>query len=152
MGFRQRWGMERMILLSQDWKLTMGGSRACCWEVRGGHGDGNWELGCGEWGLVGPLILEARPGVSGFRPLIKERTERLPLRLHTLPRGKFTAEEGMLGVVTLQDGIFAWFWWGKWWDSRWHQWPCVVQRWVHLQTPVTSWSFWEETMFTYLRF
>lgn len=130
----------------------MGRPRAGCWEVRGGHWDRYWELGCGEWGLVGPLFLKAGPGVSGFRPLVKERTERLTLLFHDLSRCKFAAEERMLGVVTLQDGVFTWFWWGEWWDPWWHQRPCAVQRRVHLKTPVASWSFREETMLAYLGF
>lgn len=132
--------------------VIVGRPRAGCWEVRGGHWDRNWELGCGEWGLVGPLFLKAGPGVSGFRPLVKERTERLTLLFHNLSRRKFAAEERMLGVVTLQDGVFTWFWWGEWWDPWWHQRPCAVQRRVHLKTPVASWSFREETMLAYLGF
>ena len=84
-------------------------------EVGGGHWDRYRELGRGEGGLVGPLVVEAGPGVSGFGPLVEERTERLAvaaLRFHGLPRRRevAAAEERMRGVVIgLQDGGFAGF-------------------------------------------
>lgn len=124
----------------------------CCREVGWIHRDGYWKLSCGKWGLVWSLILKTGPGVLASRPLIKERSKRLPFLFHSLSRGKFATEIWMMGIIILQNRVVTRLWCWKWCYSGWHQRPRVVKWWVHMETSVASGGIREETMFSHLSF
>lgn len=147
----QKWKWAFIKHALHSW-LTMWRLRTCCREVGRCHWNWYWELGCGEWGLVGSLILKTRPGISAFRPLIKERSERLTFMFQRFPRGEIIIEKWILSIIILQYGAITRCWCRKWGNSGWHHRPCTVQWRVHVETPVASWSIREKTMLTHIRF
>lgn len=132
--------------------LTVRRFRTCGWQVGWSHWNWYRELCCGVGSLIRSFIVESRPWLPGFWPLVKEWLKRLALLLQSIPGCEFATEERMLRIPALEDRVFGRFWCREREGSRWHHWPCVVVHWcIHLNSSAASWCLRKETMHSSLR-